>query len=234
LVPIPNGRGRHRAAPFGVGPWDGARVASQQSPTLRPGQGHYSRRAGAVEPDGTPRSQEGAGFGPVVRSEPPCGGLRSLPFGPTRVGPWMRRPGRARAQARRHVALDGVALTARNSHQIRPHLPGPFPGRAAHGSRGRYLAKECVGSNRACKERLQLPAAKRRQPRRIPKKRRRRVRRIHCGQRTGRTRGLRPALPLRKNPEGSRFPLTNSFRNGPTLRGRSRRCQVLETAPPGG
>src|SRR5262245_56674614 len=29
LVPIPNGRGRHRAAPFGLGPWDGAQVASQ-------------------------------------------------------------------------------------------------------------------------------------------------------------------------------------------------------------
>jgi hypothetical protein len=27
-VPIPNGKGRHRAAPFGLGPWDGARVAS--------------------------------------------------------------------------------------------------------------------------------------------------------------------------------------------------------------
>lgn len=31
-VPIPNGRGRHRAAPFGVGPWDGARVASTAEP----------------------------------------------------------------------------------------------------------------------------------------------------------------------------------------------------------
>src|SRR5262249_11208399 len=27
-VPISNGRGRPRAAPFGIGPWDGARVAS--------------------------------------------------------------------------------------------------------------------------------------------------------------------------------------------------------------
>ncbi len=40
LVPIPNGGGRHRAAPFGAGRWDGARVASQQSSTLRPGQWH--------------------------------------------------------------------------------------------------------------------------------------------------------------------------------------------------
>src|SRR5262249_27870554 len=42
-VPIPNGRGRPRAAPCGVGPWDGAQVASQQSPTLRPGP-RYCRR----------------------------------------------------------------------------------------------------------------------------------------------------------------------------------------------
>ena len=33
------------------------------------------------------------------------------------------------------------------------------PGRAARGTRGRSLAKEWVGSNRARKERLQLPVA---------------------------------------------------------------------------
>jgi hypothetical protein len=47
LVPIPNGRGRHRAAPFGVGPWDGAQVASQQSPILRPGP-RYCRRPAVI------------------------------------------------------------------------------------------------------------------------------------------------------------------------------------------
>ena len=36
LVPIPNGRGRHRAAPFGLGPWDGARVASTAEPCPPP------------------------------------------------------------------------------------------------------------------------------------------------------------------------------------------------------
>src|SRR5262249_56891224 len=99
LVPIPNGRGRHRAAPFGVGPWDGAQVASQQSPILRPGQRYCSRQEGAVEPDKTERNDEEASFGPVVRSELPQGNLRSLPLGPTRVGPWMRRSGSARAEA---------------------------------------------------------------------------------------------------------------------------------------
>src|SRR6516162_3262666 len=34
-----------------------------------------------------------------------------------------------------------------------------MPGRAARGYRERHLAKECFGSNRVSKERLQLPAA---------------------------------------------------------------------------
>jgi hypothetical protein len=34
-----------------------------------------------------------------------------------------------------------------------------MPGRAAHDYRERYLAKECVGSNRVRHERSQLPAA---------------------------------------------------------------------------
>jgi hypothetical protein len=54
-VPIPNGRGRHRAAPFGVGPWDGARVASQQGPTLRPGRCYCSRQEESAESDKTER-----------------------------------------------------------------------------------------------------------------------------------------------------------------------------------
>src|SRR5262249_32646001 len=99
LVPIPNGRGRPRAAPFDVGPWDGAQVASQQGPTLRPGQGHCSRPEGAVEPDKTERGHEEVSFSPVVRSELPWGNSRSLPLGPTRVGPWMRRHRPAMAEA---------------------------------------------------------------------------------------------------------------------------------------
>jgi len=60
-------------------------------------------------------------------------------------------------EARQHDTLNGVALTARNSHQINPRPP--LRSRAAHGYRERYLAKEFVGSKRVCKERLQLPAA---------------------------------------------------------------------------
>jgi hypothetical protein len=57
-VPIPNGRGRPRAAPFGVGPWDGARVASQQGPTLRPGQRHCSKGQYPPETDQNKKERE--------------------------------------------------------------------------------------------------------------------------------------------------------------------------------
>ena len=62
-VPIPDGRGRPRAAPCGIGPWDGARVASQQSPTLRPGRGKCSTQNGSVIPEprrGDPKQLESA------------------------------------------------------------------------------------------------------------------------------------------------------------------------------
>ncbi len=98
FVPIPNGRGRHRAAPFGLGPWDGARVASQQSPILRPGQGHYTRHERAGISDRTERRLKEPRHGSVVRSELPWGSLRSLPLRPTRGATWMRRPGPAMAE----------------------------------------------------------------------------------------------------------------------------------------
>ena len=57
----------------------------------------------------------------VVRSELPPGNSRSLPYGPTRGGPWMWRL--EAIQASSHDALDGVAPTVRNSHQTNPRLP---------------------------------------------------------------------------------------------------------------
>ena len=102
-------------------------------------------------------------------------------------------------------------LTVRNSHQINPHLPGPLPGRAAHGYRERYLAKECVGSNRVGKERLQLPASD---------DNRDESRKRDNGKNAGMTAtnepeegATTPGAPLRSNPEENRFRLTNSFRN---------------------
>jgi hypothetical protein len=47
-----------------------------------------------------------------------------------------------------------------------------------------------------------------------------RTRRIHCDRRTRRRPDYRPALSLRTTPEENCFPLTLSFRNGPTHRGR--------------
>jgi hypothetical protein len=49
------------------------------------------------------------------------GNLRSLPYGPTRGGPWMWRL--EAIQASSHDAVDGVAPTVRNSHQTNPRLP---------------------------------------------------------------------------------------------------------------
>ena len=88
MVPIPNRRGRHDAAPFGLGSWDGARVASQQSPTPRPGQRYCIRPAGAVEPDRTERRRKG----------PRCGRLfdPSCPWAardPSRLGQLEMCPG---------------------------------------------------------------------------------------------------------------------------------------------
>ena len=89
-------------------------------------------------------------------------------------------------------------------------------GRAAHGSRERYLAKECVGSNRVSKERLQLPVATTTETK--PEKGQRQERGIDRDQQTQKGREPRSALPLRSRSEENRFRLTNSFRNGPTRR----------------
>ena len=157
LVPIPNGRGRPRAAPFGLGPWDGARVAPRQGPTLRPGQGHYRCPEGAVEPDTTERRLKGPRCDSVVRSELPYGSSRSLPFGPTRDVTWMRRPGLARARVSSTMLwLEWPGRGGIRTRQIRVRR-GRGPGGAAHGCRGRYLAKECVGSNRLEKNDCNFP-----------------------------------------------------------------------------
>jgi hypothetical protein len=119
-MPIPNGRGRHRAAPFGLGPWNNARVASQQSSTLAQVQGIVAVRMMMTSRKLT--NQKGdidAGrFGRLF--DPSCRrhSLRSLPFGPTRGGPWMQRLRPEMVVASLHDALIGVALTVRNSHQI--------------------------------------------------------------------------------------------------------------------
>src|SRR5262245_354559 len=92
-------------------------------PILRPGQRYCRRPEVVVEPDKPERREEERRFGPVVRSELPCGNLRSLPFGPTRGRTVDAAASVSNGRGQQHDALDGVALTVRNSHQIRPHLP---------------------------------------------------------------------------------------------------------------
>src|ERR1041384_6894393 len=110
LVPIPNGRGRHRAAPFGLGPWDGARVASQQSPILRPGQRYCRRPEVVVEPDKPERRlkeprliQPGCSIGVA---------LWQLEIPPVRANSWRTVDAAVSASnggGQQHVALDRVA-----------------------------------------------------------------------------------------------------------------------------
>src|SRR5437763_11114924 len=91
------------------------------------------------------------------------------------------------------------------------------PGRAARGTRGRSLAKEWVGSNRARQERLQLPAATTTEPGGQDLRPQRTADRPTCENWTR----VRPALPLRNNPTGNALDLTSTFRNGPIARGRT-------------
>jgi hypothetical protein len=62
-------------------------------------------------------------FGRLFDPSCPRYSLRSLPFGPTRGGPWMQRLSPEMVEASQHDAVNGVALTVRNSHLINPRLP---------------------------------------------------------------------------------------------------------------
>ncbi len=99
-------------------------------------------------------------------------------------------------EASQHDAVNGVALTVRNSHLINPRLP--LHGRAAHAWRERYLAKEWLGSNRVGQERLQLPVATTTKTN-LKKNTNDDCMRL-CDQRPNKNRRLRHALPLRTNP----------------------------------
>jgi hypothetical protein len=178
---------------------------------------HKSRRAGsaASKPGASPRIAPKAEGGltncdSARLFDPSC---RRAARDPSRRGQLEGDRGCGRAHpcgCRRgwHDALNGVALTARNSHRIHPRPPG-CPGGAAHGSRGRYLAKEWVGSNRLRQERLQLPAAtttesktNRDYPRCAHDPLRPASKAIYANT---------PALPLRKKPGRGSLPLDRLF-----------------------
>ena len=69
-----------------LAPGTATQVGSHRCPTLRPGQSYCRRAEVVIEPDKPERREEERSFGAIVRSELPCGNLRSLPLGPTRVG----------------------------------------------------------------------------------------------------------------------------------------------------
>jgi hypothetical protein len=56
---------RHRAAPSGLGPWDGARVASPRCPILRPGSFSVLRTTTAGQFTTEPYSREPRGRNPL-------------------------------------------------------------------------------------------------------------------------------------------------------------------------
>src|SRR5271165_571476 len=114
LVPIPNEEGGIVPPHSVLAPGTALRLLPQQSPVLRPGQLHCNNRP---RPCSTIKkgSRSEPGIRPVVRSKLPCN-LRSLPFGPTRRGTWMRSLKPEVAEVRLHDRVNGVALTARNSH----------------------------------------------------------------------------------------------------------------------
>jgi hypothetical protein len=148
---------------------------------------------------------------PVVRSELQHRNLRSLPSGPTRMRPWMRRPRSATNEAKRHDALNGVALSVRNSQldksasvrgaelltvmvsrTSRRNVLGAIAlKRSIATSRGDDNRDECKTSNCSAVHEINFETSK-----------------------------SPPALPLRNDRDGNRSRLTASFRNGLIPRGR--------------
>jgi len=142
---------------------------------------------------------------PVVRSELQHRNLRSLPSGPTRMRPWMRRPRPATIEAKRHDALNGVALSVRNSQldksasvlgaelltvmvsrTSRRNVLGAIAlKRSIATSRGDDNRDECKTSNCSAVHEINFETSK-----------------------------SPPALPLRNDRDGDRSCLTDSFRNG--------------------
>ena len=103
--------------------------------------------------------------------------------------------------------FDWSGLTARNSHQIHQRLPEP--GRAAHRKRERYLAKECVGSNRA----LTRTIATSRSDDNLERVKPAPNEGTHLEEpRADSNRRLRTALSVCSKTNGNRLDLTNSFR----------------------
>src|SRR5262249_35601941 len=92
---------------------------------------------------------------------------------------------------------------------------GRGPGGAVHGYRGRYRAKECVGSNRAVKRTSATSRSEATTTGTVPdNETNARAQESLPPNEPEANATCAPALPLRSQPEENRFRLTNSFRNG--------------------
>ena len=175
---VPNSERKRSGATFiapvsELGPWDGARVASQHCPILRPGRRNYSTFEKETFPT---RFASGcsirAALGQLKIPPPWANSSRSVDA----VG---CQPVHGLTQPARCIGWSGPW-----GEEFAPDKSAPATTRQGLSrTRERYLAKECVGSNRVRKERLQLPVAKQRQPSRSPKARQQTERGKHWTQR---------------------------------------------------
>jgi len=135
-----------------------------------------------------------------LESDRGCGGL-----GPQGSRPAARRSGWS--------GPDGEEFAPDTSASARIHYRAELLTIRVSGS----LRRNELGAIASAKNDCNFPW--RRQPRRMPRTRQRQERRKHPDQRTSKTGGVHLALSVRTNPEENCFPLTYSFRNGPTRRG---------------
>jgi hypothetical protein len=142
---------------------------------------------------------------PVVRSELRHRNLRSLPSGPTRMRPWMRRPRSATNEAKRHDALNGVALSVRNSQldksasvRVAELLTVTASSTSRRNVLGAIALKRSIATSRGDDNRDERETNN--------------CSAVH--EINFETSKSPPALPLRNDPDGDRSRLTDSFRNG--------------------
>ena len=146
---------------------------------------------------------------------------------------WMRRRGLARVRVSSTMLwLEWPGRRGIRTRQIRV-CRGRCPGGAVHGYRGRYLAKECVGSNRAVKRTIATSRSEATTTGTVPdnetKVRAQESLPPHEPEENAK---CAPALPLRSQPEENRFCLTISFRNGHIDRGIRRHLRCRDPCGP--
>jgi hypothetical protein len=156
---------------------------------LRPGHRHYN----TFEKETCPTR-----FASGCSIRAAYGNSISLPLGPTQVGPWMR------------WVVPAHGLTQPWGEEFAPDKSASATTRAEPltNHRERYLAKECVGSNRALKRTIATSCSDDSQGESNQSRPNRNEQQI-IDERQNRR--LRRALPLRSAPDGNRTPLDRLF-----------------------